>query len=121
MKCVVALKGFRCDVSIGWTSPERETLQPVEFDIEIKLSEHPNACENDLLEDTICYKTISDVVANVCKESSFKLLEKLAFVVVNEIRKQLSPNAKIKLKLTKLNPPISGLHGGASVLLSDIE
>lgn len=76
-----------------------------------------NSISNDILEDSISYADIYDVVRKEMKNSR-NLLEKVAL----EIKNKLIANHPIikggKITITKLSPPLSYITGNASVSLN---
>lgn len=74
------------------------------------------AAETDDLVDTISYAEINDILHEEMQIQS-KLLEHVGGRILNRIHQNFPHIAKIKLKITKTNPPMKGECKGASVEL----
>jgi dihydroneopterin aldolase len=80
------------------------------------------ACNTDQLSDTADYHSIVEEIRKLVSDRSYKLLERLAFEVYSTIRAELLPiRAGIRVKVTKLKPPVQGIEGGVSFSYGDFE
>lgn len=70
--------------------------------------------ETDDLNDTISYADINDIVHQQMEIPS-KLLEHVAGRIMKEINQKFPKISFIKLKITKISPPMKGEMKGASV------
>jgi len=74
------------------------------------------ASQSDNIEDTINYAHINDIIHEEMKISS-KLLEHISGRIINRIISNFRKISYIKVKITKLQPPMHGEHQGVSVEL----
>lgn len=110
---------YRLWLSIGWTDAERQTPQPIDIDLSITLEAVPTASKTDRLEDTFCYATLLESLGKVTKMQSFKLLERLAEVLLSTAEQFLLDQghlASISVGVTKVCPPVPEVFGGVRVL-----
>lgn len=95
--------------------PEEKKLgQPFVFDIVLSLSES-KAAESDVIEDTVDYADVCDLVIHTATRQSFNLLEKLASETAGAILRRYPAVASVKLKVTKTSPPIPHPVQGVAV------
>ncbi|WP_024850447.1 dihydroneopterin aldolase [Hydrogenovibrio kuenenii] len=98
---IIFIKGLAVNAVIGVFDWEKEIKQPLVFDIDL-YTDLKQASESDNLQDTVCYKTVSDDVIALTEASRFDLIESLAEQVCEHV---LSTQPGVKaLKLT-LNKP----------------
>ncbi|MCE3231965.1 MAG: FolB domain protein [Rickettsiaceae bacterium] len=116
---VISLNDLLLKVNLGVTEEERNVKQDIKISFKLFFKNPPKACESDSLEETICYHDISRIVDQHCHESKVKLLEYLCFQLHKEVRKIVSEDIKIWIKVEKCNPPIEGLIGTTSFEYSD--
>jgi len=83
----------------------------VNLDIEIS---NEKACISDRLEDTLDYQKAYDIVCNEMKETS-ALLEHIALRISRGILNASSLIKLVKVKVSKLNPPLGGNVKAVSV------
>ena len=97
---------------------EQEQVVGNEFSVSVSI-EMPviKTIENDDLADTISYADIYDVVSFEMKQTS-KLIENVAYRILNNIRKKWNEVDKISVKVENLSPPIMSFEGKASVVLT---
>lgn len=97
---------------------EQEQVVGNEFSVSVSI-EMPviKTIENDDLADTISYADIYDVVSFEMKQTS-KLIENVAYRILNSIRKKWNEVDKISVKVEKLSPPIMSFEGKALVSLT---
>lgn len=110
----IALNGLKTYVHLGVSEQERKNKQEVLFDVFLSFSKPVAACLSDRLEDTICYGTIANQLRSYIDDRSFHLIEKLAWDVYENIKRELPAHIELSLKVTKVNPPVTDLIGGAS-------
>lgn len=72
------------------------------------------ALASDNLGDTVSYALIHDIIQVEMKEKS-KLMEHVCGRIINSIQQNIPEITYIKIKMTKLNPPMRGEMKGASV------
>lgn len=100
----IYVNGLRLMALVGVLPHEREALQPVQVDVdlEVDLSE---AGITDNLDDTANYGAISQAIADVVKNSSDVLLERLAARIADRVL-HFDHVEVANVTLTKLRPPI---------------
>ena len=112
----ILLEGMEFFAYHGVYQEERETGQFFSVDLEI-LADYSKACHSDKLEDAIDYVQIYELVkAEMAIPSS--LLENVAQRIIDSIRKNFEQIESIKVKITKLHPPISGKLKGIGIELA---
>jgi dihydroneopterin aldolase len=113
----LTLKGLKLWVDLGVEPAERENPQAISLDILLFFNTPPTGALTDDIEDTISYKIIYDIVAQTATSKAFKLIEHLAACIYTNIYSYIK-NSKTGLidftvEITKLNPPLANVHGGA--------
>lgn len=87
---------------------EEESLTGTRFELDLELQTNfTEGMQSDKLEGTVDYAE----VYKICEEEMnipSKLLEHVAYRISNRIKQRFSEVEKVKLKLSKLNPPLSG-------------
>ena len=114
----IGLAALRLPVRIGWGADERLVTQTIRFDLEVVLPGEPLAGCSDELEDTVDYGQLAEVIRTAATQTPYRLLERLAVVIRDELRLLLPEGAEFSLRITKERPPIAGLEGGASVTIT---
>ena len=76
------------------------------------------AAKTDDLTKTIDYVVVYDIVKKEMAIRS-KLIEQVGQRIVDELKKQFSTLKKIKVKVTKLNPPMNGNVEKVSIIISE--
>lgn len=105
LKTSLSLKNLIIPIHIGWSELEREKAQDITVNILIEFAVPPLACETDELEDTICYKTLSDKIRQYCTSREFKLIEYLGYQLYQFIKEQLSLKTDITISIVKPRSP----------------
>jgi len=93
-----------------------EQVKGGKFTVDVELEfDDPPAIQTDELGDTVNYAEIYDIVK---KEMSIpsKLLEHVAGRILHSIREKLGSTGMVRLKVSKLNPPL-GIMESVSVEL----
>lgn len=111
----ILLEGMEFYAYHGVYKEERENGQPFSIDLEI-LADYSKACHSDKLEDAIDYVQVYELVKAEMEIPS-SLLENVAQRIIGSIRKNFEQIESIKVKITKLQPPISGKLKGISIEL----
>ena len=112
----ILLEGMEFFAYHGVYQEERETGQFFSVDLEI-LADYSKACHSDKLEDAIDYVQVYELVkAEMAIPSS--LLENVAQRIIDSIRKNFEQIESIKVKITKLQPPISVKLKGIGIELA---
>jgi 7,8-dihydroneopterin aldolase/epimerase/oxygenase len=106
-------------IKLGISEQEREVPQNVHIGIELKFNTPPKACITDNIEDTVCYSKIAKKIIGTCQDKEYQLIEFLCQEVFSLIRSDLESSTKIKISITKLNPPIVGIATSVNFEYSD--
>jgi len=112
--------GFECaylEVRLGWGAEERARPQRVALAVSIEFAEPPLACGSDDLTDTVCYADLIDRARQLAASRDFRLIEHLAALLATELRRPLPAGARMRIRVTKLNPPVEDLDGGVHFTL----
>lgn len=88
----------------------------ISLDVDIHFKTCPAGADTDLLDDTVCYLTLVQLITDYCGSKSFNLIEHLAKSVYQVITSFLIPRkhilASITVELHKISPPVPNVHGG---------
>jgi dihydroneopterin aldolase len=112
----ILLEGMEFFAYHGVYQEERETGQNFSVDLEI-LADYSKACHSDKLEDAIDYVQVYELVKSEMAIPS-SLLENVAQRIIDSIQKDFEQIEGIKVKITKLHPPISGKLKGIGIELT---
>ena len=113
---VVALEGMEFYARHGYYEEERIIGNKYSVDVFINV-DFSQAADDDKLEGTINYERVYQIVAEVMSIDAL-LLEHLAGKMIKAIKREFSSAEKVRVKVSKHNPPIKGLCQRASVELS---
>ena len=94
------LKNLRVDCVVGIYAQERETSQPVLFDIELDY-DFAAAAGSDAIEDAMDYDGAALAVTRLVKERKFALLETMAEAVAACLLEQMPPVRVVRLEIRK--------------------
>ena len=98
---------------------EEETIIGGKFEVNIEVQTNfSNSMKSDKLEGTIDYSKLYAIVEEEMKVPS-QLLEHVGNRIIEKIRNSFSQTDKIKIKISKLNPPISGEIGKVSIEIEE--
>ncbi|MBL0743225.1 dihydroneopterin aldolase [Chryseolinea lacunae] len=115
MTGIISLEGLEFHAFHGVYAHERESGNWFEIDVSVE-TDFSKGAANDELEGTVNYVTIFQIVKAEMEKPS-KLLETVAEKIVNDILTQLPSALSVKLKLSKINPPIGGKCARATIQL----
>ena len=116
----LSLSGLKIPVKIGWTETERSTDQLIRFDIRFRFPEIPPGCRTDQLKDTICYFELSQKIRQICHQTEYLLIEKLAFQILDSLKKTIPLPVQMQITVTKEQPAdMERIEGGASFSIGD--
>ena len=92
----------------------QENIVGNEFRVDIAVSfDAPAAFSDTDIETTVSYVHLYDIAREVM-ETPFRLLETVASEIADRIADRFGTVDEIKVKITKMRPPISGFDGSAS-------
>lgn len=87
--------------------------------VTVEFAASPAACHSDRLEDTLCGDELCRALTVVCQSGEYALIEHLADRLYAAARALAPPAARVEVELTKVAPPIVGLAGGMTFVISD--
>ena len=102
----VLIKNMTFNGCHGCDDYEKYKPQPFAIDIELNLN-LSDSMVNDSIESTINYSEVYKLVEEVVEKESYDLIEKLASVIIDKIKKHFMVDG-IKVLVKKPNAPISG-------------
>ncbi|RME15616.1 MAG: dihydroneopterin aldolase [Bacteroidetes bacterium] len=110
----IEVNGIVCYAYHGCLPEEKKTGGKYKVDV-IIFYDFQKAAETDELKDTIDYCKIYEIVQ---KEMNIptKLIESVAYKIANIIKQQYSQIEKVRVKVTKLSPPINGFVENVAVI-----
>ena len=102
----IGLENIKCVAPVGVLADERKNgnIFLVNIIVWYKTNSH---FEKDLLEETYDYSHLYKIV-NKEMNVRTKLIEKVAFKIINSIAKTDKKIKKIRIKIQKMNPPLKG-------------
>ncbi|MHC4732542.1 MAG: dihydroneopterin aldolase [Planctomycetota bacterium] len=115
----MAVEDLHLRVRLGCTESERATPQGVALGLSIRFAEPPLACRSDRLADTVCYAALAEAAKKCCAGREFQTVERLAHDLYEQLAALLPPGAALRLRVTKLRPPVRGLRGGVSFTIGE--
>ncbi len=92
----------------GATLEEQKTGNRYEVDVEIKFN-FENAAINDDLNQTVCYQAVYEIVETVITEKRFNLIERIAYLIAEDILDLSTEIDYAEVSVRKRNPPIDGI------------
>ena len=101
----------------GVFEEERQIGGKFEVNLEIR-TDFTEGMRSDTLEGTIDYSKAYEIVAEEMKKTS-KLIEHVGHRIVDRLKKSSPRIEGITLKISKLNPPISGEIGKVSIVIEE--
>ena len=99
---------------LGVSDKERATQQLLGIDVALTYAQPPQGCVTDHIEDTICYSQLAKQLTACVQKKAYHLLEHVAHELYELLLSSIGAKAHISVKVTKLNPPVANLFGGAS-------
>ncbi|WP_017324111.1 dihydroneopterin aldolase [Synechococcus sp. PCC 7336] len=112
----IVVSGIRCYGYTGYLPEEQALGQWFEVDL-VLWKDLSAAGRSDELEDTIDYGETIRAVKQSVQQSKFKLIEALAEAIAI-LALQTSKAGRVRVSLTKLNPPIPDFSGRVSVAIT---
>ena len=114
----ITLQGLELPVHLGWPHAERLVKQIVRLDIQLAFKEPPKGCITDNLEDTQCYDTLISQLKETILTKKFRLIEYLGHEIYQTLKKALSTDTQVSLRVTK-QTAIPNLTGGVTFYYGD--
>lgn len=103
----IILKNIKLYGYHGVLPKEREEGQKFKIDIELFL-DLKKAGESDNLEDTVDYAQVYDIVKRINENNKFRLIEKFANVISQEIMSTYKEIQEVSVCVKKPSAPIKG-------------
>lgn len=103
----IILKNIKLYGYHGVLSSERENGQYFKIDIELFL-DLKKAGESDNLEDTVDYSKVYDIVKRINENNKFRLIERFAHVISQEIMSTYKEVKEVVVCIKKLSAPVKG-------------
>lgn len=98
---------------------DEETIVGGKFEVNLSVeTDFSLAAEKDQIEGTVNYVALYNLVKEEVQQPS-KLIEHLAGRIVKRIKNEFTEVLKVHIKISKLNPPISGEVGKVSVEMEE--
>ena len=101
----IEINGLSLYTHHGVTAAEREIGQRLLVDLKLEVGE-VDATVTDLVEDTVDYGEVCNVVALVAQQRSYKTLERLSTAIADRLLSDFTIEA-VEVKCTKPEPPIA--------------
>jgi dihydroneopterin aldolase len=112
------IRAARLHVRLGCGEAERAAPQDVDLAVRVQFAAPPRACETDELGDTVCYAKLVEQARELCAGREFRTVEHLTYAIARRLRGEVPSDARLEVRVTKLQPPIDELEGGVSFALS---
>ena len=103
----ISLNAIKLFAHHGAYEDERLKGNYFEIDLSVMIA-LPPACETDLLEDTVDYTSIVDIVYRVSAIKQYVTIEALSFDICSSILERDSRIESVSIDLRKLKPPTEG-------------
>lgn len=103
---ILAIEGMEFYAKHGYYAHEKEIGGRYLVDVYLTL-DLTKAGKSDQLEDTLNYEVVFNIVQSIMA-SSKNLIEHIAHLILEEIQEQFSELNHIKVKVTKIAPPLKG-------------
>ena len=114
---IIELLDMRFYAHHGCFEEEREIGTHFSVDVQIDASASYPAAKSDRLEDTLNYQEVYHIVAHEMQQSSH-LLEHVAGRIVTALKTRFPQTGKIKVSISKINPPLGGQVGASRIVLT---
>jgi dihydroneopterin aldolase len=117
MKHNIFVNGIKCYAYHGCLAEEARIGGHYEVDIEIQTN-FSKAAEKDSLADTVDYVDVNRIVLQEMAIRS-KLIEHVGQRILNRMKKELNGIEALKVKITKICPPINGDVASVAIIIED--
>ncbi len=116
MSDAIYLCGMTFEGHHGVTDEEREAIQEVQLDVELRLDLAVAAASDDI-QRTVDYGAVFEICRQQAEEHSFRLLEALGAAVANAVLTQFGQVAAVTVDVRKPGVPIDGVldHAGVRI------
>ncbi|NRB11176.1 MAG: dihydroneopterin aldolase [Rickettsiaceae bacterium] len=114
------ISDLRIWVYLGCSLEEKHHKQPISIDINLLFTTMPVAINTDNIADVICYAKLTKLAKLAAEQKKYNLIEHLAAnihkAIITEVLQAGYKDTSLKIKVTKMKPPIDGVHGGVSFI-----
>ena len=100
----IEISGLSLYTRLGVTAAEREIGQRTLIDLTLEVGD-PAATETDMVEDTVDYGEVCNLVALVAQQRTYKTLERLCTAIADRLLDDFGIEA-VSVKAAKPEPPI---------------
>ena len=114
---IIKVKGIRSYSFHGCLNEETKIGGNYITDVEVYCDFKSAATDDDLLK-TVDYVQIKEIVYSEMKKNK-KLIESVAYSIINRIKKDFKIVSKCKVEIQKINPPINGDVNCVSVVVEE--
>ena len=114
---IIKVKGIRSYSFHGCLNEETKIGGNYITDVEVYCDFKSAATDDDLLK-TVDYVEIKEIVYFEMKKNK-KLIESVAYSIINRIKKDFKIVSKCKVEIQKINPPINGDVNCVSVVVEE--
>lgn len=114
LKTKIEIFDLRYNLRIGCTEEERSKPQELAFDIEMDL-DAVASCKSDNLDQTICYMQVSQLMHEMSEKHVVALIERFAWLSVEEMFKRFPMAEKIRFKIKKFSTVPNAGHVGFEI------
>lgn len=114
---IIKLQNIRTFSFHGCLEEEAKIGSNYRIDLEVK-SDLRKSAQTDDLNDTVDYVLLNKIVVDEMKVRS-KLLENVAQRIVNKIFSEVASISKVRVEISKLNPPIGGDVEAVTIILDE--
>lgn len=112
----VFVRGLEFEGNHGFYEEERRTKRRFRINLEIETC-LAAASVSDALGDTLDYFRICQIITEIGTQQTFKLLERLAGQILDELQ-AVHPTGAMQIEIEKLGPPCPGVPQCCGVRLS---
>jgi dihydroneopterin aldolase len=117
MKTKITLEAMKFRAFHGVTDGER--IIGGTFLADISYTIETDAVETDRIEDTVSYAAMYDLIKEEMAKPS-RLIEHVAGRIMKAVKRKFPQIPEITVRISKLNPPVSGEAGKATVTIGSI-
>lgn len=112
----IALEGLEFFSYHGFYAEEQRIGNRYSVDVKMEV-DFLHAAQEDRLSDTVNYEKVYSAVAEVMAQKH-KLLEHIAYKIINIIREKYPQIERIEVSVSKFNPPVGGVCERSRVVMT---
>lgn len=112
----LSLTDLELSIHLGWPDEERVDRQLIWLDLQLRFTQKPAACDNDELNNTVCYDQLASTITQQCQAKTYKLIEHLAQDIYAIAKSYTQADCALTVKK---QAPINNLKGNAIFRISD--